>query len=170
MITFQILYLIATFRVCLYVLFQRAFAAPIYGPFFDPAAPFMGVPLYMAHPDPITPHQARPPAAPPPPVHPESSKSDPLEMTCSSSSSSSAPDDCYAPAGLGFADLMPNGFLSLESVQWSLLDFGDSSTVQGDPILGVFCKTFGHKHSFDFFLFFVLSCIHTGLKCPYEDP
>ena len=52
----------------------EGFAAPIFGPFFDPAAPFLGVPLYMAHPDPVPPHQAQPPTAPPPSVHPESSE------------------------------------------------------------------------------------------------
>ena len=50
------LYLIATSRVRLYVFFQRAFAASLVSPLFDLAAPFLGVPLYMAHPDPVPPH------------------------------------------------------------------------------------------------------------------
>ena len=52
------LYLTATSRVCLYIFFQRAFVVPIFSPLFDPSARFLGVPLYMTHPNPIPPHQA----------------------------------------------------------------------------------------------------------------
>ena len=62
------LYLTTTSRVCLYRFFQRAFATPIFSPFFDPTAQFLGVSLYMAHPDPVPPHQAQPPIIPPHPV------------------------------------------------------------------------------------------------------
>ena len=78
------LYLIATYQVRLYIFFQRAFAAPLFGPFFNLAAPFLGFPLYMAHPDLVPPHQAQPSVIPPHPVQPESSESDPSEMMDSS--------------------------------------------------------------------------------------
>ena len=43
------------FRLCFF--FRRDFAVPFSHPLFDPAAPFIVIPLYMAHPVP-------PPAAP----------------------------------------------------------------------------------------------------------
>ena len=100
-------YLTATSQVCLYIFFQRAFAAPLLGPLFDPVAPFPRVPLYMAHPDLIQPHKAQPPIAPPPSVQPESLE----KMMNSSSSSSLAPDDSFGLADHGPTGLLPNGFL-----------------------------------------------------------
>ena len=79
------LYLTTTSRVHLYIFFQWVFATLILSPLFDSAAPFLEVPLYMAHPYPVPPHQAQPPTASPPPVHPVSSESDPLEWMDSSS-------------------------------------------------------------------------------------
>ena len=68
----------------MYIFFHRAFATSLFSPFFDPTAPFLGVPLYIAYPDPVPPHQAQSPVVPPYPIQPESSKSDPLEMMDSS--------------------------------------------------------------------------------------
>ena len=89
---------IATSRVRLYIFYQRAFAAPVLSPLFYPTTSFLGVPLYMTHPNPVPPHQAQPSTAPPYPIQSESSESDPLKMMDLSSSSSSAPDDGFAPA------------------------------------------------------------------------
>ena len=50
------LYLTGTSQVRVYIFFYRAFVAPLLSPLFDPTAPFLGVPLYMAHPDPVPPH------------------------------------------------------------------------------------------------------------------
>ena len=77
-------------------------------PPFNLATPFLGVPLYMAHPDPIPPHEAQPPAAPPYPIQSKSSESYPSEMMDSSSSSSSTPDDGFVPADHEPAGFMPN--------------------------------------------------------------
>ena len=74
----DLLYLIATARFRLYVLF-RHFAIPLYSPLFDPTTPYLVVPLYMAHPDPVLPHQAHPLAPPPQHAHQGSSESDPAE-------------------------------------------------------------------------------------------
>ena len=109
------LYLTVTSRVCLYIFFQLAFAVPVFSLLFDPAALFLGVLLYMAHPGPVPPHQAHPPFVAPQYVPQESSESDPSKMMDSSSSSSLAPDNGYTPSDPGSASLMANGFLSLES-------------------------------------------------------
>ena len=109
------LYLTITSPVCLYIFFQWAFAAPVFSPLFDPTAPFLGVPLYMAHPDPVPTHHAQPPTVPPHSIQSESSESDPSESMDSSSSSSSAPGDGHAPAAAGSRGIIPNGFLSSES-------------------------------------------------------
>ena len=82
---------------------------PFFSPLYDPVAPFLAIPLYMAQ-------LAAPPVSPPtslPQLVPSlSSNGDPLEIADSSSSSSSAPDDGYALADPNIA----NGFLSLESI------------------------------------------------------
>ena len=96
-------------------IFPVDFSAPVLSPLFNLATPFLGVPLYMAHPDPISPHQAQPPVVPHYPVQPKSFESDPPEMM-DSSSSSSAPDARIVPVGPGTINVIVNGFLSLESV------------------------------------------------------
>ena len=106
------LYPMATARFRLYVFFHRAFAAPLYSPLFDSTTPYLVVPLYMAHLDPVPPLQAQPPAPPPPHVGQESSESDPSEPMDSSSSSPGAPDDDYTRANSS----VMNGFLSSESI------------------------------------------------------
>ena len=52
------LYLTVTTHVHSYIFFQRVFAVPIFSPFFDPTASFEGIPLYMAHSDPMPPQMA----------------------------------------------------------------------------------------------------------------
>ena len=98
------LYLMATARFRLYVFFHHSFATPIHSPLFDPAFPYLAIPVHLTHP----PAPAPPPPQPVQQVPPES---DPSEEMDSSSSSSGASDDSYAPADSG----MTNGFLSLES-------------------------------------------------------
>ena len=114
------LYLTATSRARPYIFFQHAFVVPIFSPLFDPVAPFLGVPLYIAHPDLVSPHPAQPPAAPPQYTAQGSSKNDQLEMVDSSSSSSSAIDDSQALGDPGSGSVMANEFLSSKSAQWSL--------------------------------------------------
>ena len=106
------LYLMAITWFRFYVFFRRAFAVLLYNPLFDPTTLYLVVPLYMAHLDPIPPHQAYPPPPPPQHAHQGSSESHPVELMDLSSSSSGALDDDYAPADSGMA----NGFLSSESV------------------------------------------------------
>ena len=90
-------------------------------PLFDPSAPYIAIPLYMAHPFPPPAATAvaaaaaliAPPASPPQQVPSISlSDDDDSSETMSSSSSSSAPSDGYAPADTNMA----NGFLSSESI------------------------------------------------------
>ena len=57
------LYFTATSRVHLYVFFQYAFAVPIFSPFFDLVAPFLGIPLYLAYSATVPPYMAQPAAA-----------------------------------------------------------------------------------------------------------
>ena len=93
--------------------FLVIFVVSIFSPLFDPTAPFEGIPLYMAHLDPMPPHKAQPvDAILPQPASPKSSESDPPKMSASSSSSSSALDDGYAPSDPRSAGLMVNEFLS----------------------------------------------------------
>ena len=98
----------------LYFFFRRDFAVPLAHPQFDPLAPYIAIPLYMAHPFPppaAAAAAAAPPAASPPQAPSISlSEEDPSEAV--SSSSSSAPSGGYAPADAGMA----NGFLSSESI------------------------------------------------------
>ena len=84
-------------------------------PLFDPSAPYIAIPLYMAHPfpPPVAATPITPPASPPQQVPFISlSGDDDLSEATSSSSSSSAPGGGYAPADTG----MTNGFLSSESI------------------------------------------------------
>ena len=98
----------------LYFFFRRHFVVPLTHPLFDPAAPYIVIPLYVAHPfPPSLAAPAAPPASPPQqvPSISLSEEEDPSEDT-SSSSSSSAPNSGYAPVNAG----MVNGFLSSESI------------------------------------------------------
>ena len=108
----------------LYFFFCRDFAVPLMHPLFDPAAPYIAIPLYMAHPfpsppaaaaaAPVVPVAAVPPASPPQQVLSFSlseEEEDPSEAT-SSSSSSLAPSSGYNQADAGMA----NGFLSSKSI------------------------------------------------------
>ena len=52
------LYITATCRFRLYFFFSHDFAIPLFSPLFDPATPFLAIPLHMAHP-------AAPPIPPP---------------------------------------------------------------------------------------------------------
>ena len=104
----------ASSRFHLYMFFGRAFVVPLLNPLFDPSTPFLGIPLYMAHPIPVPPHQAPPPTTPPQPAHPASFDSDPSEWMEFSSSSSSTPSDSPAPTDPRSAGVILNGFLSSE--------------------------------------------------------
>ena len=88
------LYITGTCHFCLYFFFHRDFTVPLSHLLFDPAAPFIAIPLHMTHPaaSPAAPPVLRP-ASPPQVVPSLSSDGDPLETVDSSSSSSSALDD-----------------------------------------------------------------------------
>ena len=105
-------YITDTYHFRLYFFFRRDFVVPLSHPLFDPAAPFIAIPLHMAHPVALaaTPPQAAP-ASPPQVVPSLSFESDPSEEVASSSLSS-APGDDYVPA----YPSMVNGFLSSESI------------------------------------------------------
>ena len=109
-------------RLCIYhwnlplsfvFFFHKGFAVPLSYPLFDPAVPFIAIPLQMAYPT--------PPPAPPvasslasfPQLVPSISldDDDPLEVAGSYSSSSFEPSDDYTPAKPDMA----NRFLSSES-------------------------------------------------------
>ena len=60
-------YITGTCHFRLFFFFCRDFAVPLYHPLFDPAAPFIAIPLYMAHP--VSPPEA--PAATPPTSPPQ---------------------------------------------------------------------------------------------------
>ena len=102
------LYITTTYHIRLYFFFRHDFAVPLFSPLFNPTAPFLAIPLYMAHPAALP---VAPSVSPPQLVPSLSLNGDPLEIV-DSSSSSSAPDDSYAATDLGMA----NGFLSLESI------------------------------------------------------
>ena len=57
------LYVTTTYHFHLYFFFCCDFAVPLFSPLFDPAAPFLVIPLYMAHPAATPP--VSPPASPP---------------------------------------------------------------------------------------------------------
>ena len=109
-------YIAGSCRFCFYFFFHRDFAVPLTHPLFDPTAPYIAIPLYMAHLFPSSPTLAPALIAPPvslPQQVPSISVSvedDPSEAT--SSSSSTVPGDDYASADASMA----NGFLSLESI------------------------------------------------------
>ena len=155
------LYLTTTSRVHLYIFFQCAFVVPVFSPIFDHAAPFLGVPLYMAHPDPVSPYQEQPPTPPQQYVPQGSSKSDPSEMMDSSSTSSLAPDDEQAPGDPKSAGIVLNKFLSSDSGQGSYPS-QEIVVVQSGPLLASF-MTLGHRYSFFCFLMYSYQ-----LKCPSE--
>ena len=103
-----------------YFFFCRDFAVPLMHPLFDPAAPYIAIPLYMVHPflpPPVAaaivlvvPVATAPPASPPQQV-PSFSLSEEEEDPLKATSSSSAPGSGYSSA-----DGMANGFLSSESI------------------------------------------------------
>ena len=103
------LYITTTCCFRLYFFFCCDSVVPLFSPLFDPATPFLAIPLYMAHP--IAP-PVSPPPSPPNVVPSLSSDDDPSETADSSSTSSSTPDDGYAPADPSMA----NGFLSSKSI------------------------------------------------------
>ena len=106
------LYITTTCRVCLYIFFHRDFVVSLFSLLFNPAAPFLVIPLHMTHSAaPLIP----PPTSPSQVVPSLSSDGDPSEAADSSSSPSSTLDYGYAPADLG----MVNGLLSSESIQRS---------------------------------------------------
>ena len=97
----------------LYFFFRRDFVVPLSHPLFDPAAPFLAILLYMAHPTPPLAALAASPPTSPPQVVPSLSPGDddPSEVVDSSFGSSSRPGDGYAPV----EPSMANGFLSSAS-------------------------------------------------------
>ena len=115
------IYISGSCRFRLYFFFRCDSAVPLTRPLFDPSAPYVVIPLYMAHPftpPPAAAAAAAVPAAAPPASPPHqvpsislSEEEDPSEAT-SSSSSSFALGSGYTPAN---AD-MANGFLSSKSV------------------------------------------------------
>ena len=106
------LYIVGSCHFRLYLFSNRDFAAPLFHPAFDPAAPYFGIPLHVAHPAsliapaaPAVPIPASPlQAVPDVPLSPES---DPSEAS-GSSSSSTGPSADYSPAGPGMA----NGYMT----------------------------------------------------------
>ena len=110
------MYISGSCRFQLFFFFCRDFAVLLMHPLFDPIAPYIAIPLYMAHPfrpPPAATAPTAPPASPPQqvPSISLSEEEDPSEAT-SSSSSSSAPGSGYALVDAGMA----NGFLSSESI------------------------------------------------------
>ena len=103
-------YIAGSCRFHFYFFFCRDFAVPLTHPMFDPTAPYIVIPLCMAHPFP--PPSAAAPVSPPQqvPSISVSDEDDPSEAM--SSSSSIAPNDGYAPVDASIA----NRFLSLESI------------------------------------------------------
>ena len=69
------LYLMASSCFRLYIFFYCSFVVSVLWPFFDPEAPFNGIPLFMAYSA----------AASPQPSHPASIESDPSKVSSSSS-------------------------------------------------------------------------------------
>ena len=106
------IYITATYRVRLYIFFLRDFAVPLFSPLFDPVAPFLAVPLHMAHPAIPSIPPVPPPTSPPQVVPSLSSDGDPSEVADSSSTLSFTLDDSYALADPSMA----NGFLSSGSI------------------------------------------------------
>ena len=110
------IYLAGTCCFHFYFFFRRDFAVPLTHPLFDSTAPYITIPIYMAHPFPTLATAVAPaaPLASPPQQVPFISlddDDDPSEAM-SSSSSSSAPGNGYALVDASMA----NGFLSSESI------------------------------------------------------
>ena len=99
------LYIVGSCHFRLYLFSNRNFAALLFHPAFDPAAPYFAIPLHVTHPAPplapIVPSPASPPQVVP--DIPLSPMSDPSEASGSSSSSSGSSVD-YSPAGSGVAN------------------------------------------------------------------
>ena len=98
-------------RFHFYFFFRRDFVVPLTHPLFDSTAPYIAIPLYMAHPFPPPPAAAAPvaPLQQVPSIS-ISDEDDPSKAT--SSSSSTTPSDDYAPADASIV----NGFLSSEFI------------------------------------------------------
>ena len=96
------LYLIVTSHIRLYIFFQCPFAVSVLSPFFDPEAPFEGIPLYMAHSA----------AASPQPTPLAAMEVDPSETSASSPSSSASGGSGHSPSDPRLSGIMVNGFLS----------------------------------------------------------
>ena len=111
-------YIAGSCRFHFYFFFNRDFVVPLTHPLFNPTAPYIAIPIYMAHPFPppvaaVAAAPAASPAASPQQVPSISfSEEEDLSEVVSSSSSSSAPGIDYAPADANMA----NGFLSSESI------------------------------------------------------
>ena len=103
-------YITGTYRFCLYFFFHRDFTVLLSHPLFDPTAPFIAIPLYMALPaPPPAPPMATPPTSPPQVVPSLTlDNEDPSEASKLSSGLSFGPSDDYTLAEPGMA----NGFLS----------------------------------------------------------
>ena len=108
-------YITGTCRFRLYFFFLRDFAVPLFHPLFDPATPFIAIPLHMAQPAPSP--TVIPPASPPQIVPSLSldDDDDPSETSTSSSGSSSEPSDNYTPVELGMANGVPVFYTQLEA-------------------------------------------------------
>ena len=117
-------YLMATSYVHLYIFFQHPFIVSIFGPTFDPMAPFGGIPMHMAHPAAATPQ-------------PSPSSSMEIDPSKAISSSSFFAFGCsgHPPDSLGSSGIIPNGFLSPELEQGIMQDllrgsFGKLSAIE----------------------------------------
>ena len=109
------LYITATCCFRLYIFFFHDFIVPLFSPSFDPTAPFLAMPIYMAHPAaPPAAALASLPASTPQVVPSFPFESDPSEELASSSPSTSPSTSAVEYALTDLA--MVNGFLSSESV------------------------------------------------------
>ena len=112
-------YIAGNCRFHFYFFFSRDFTVPLSHPLFDPTAPYVAIPIYLAHPFPPPAAAATAAAlaassAASPPQAPSisfSEEEDPSEAM-SLSSSSSIPGGGYTPADAGMA----NGFQRKESI------------------------------------------------------
>ena len=104
-------YIAGSCRFHFYFFFSRDFVDPLTHPLFDPTAPYIAIPIYMALPFPPPTAAAAPTASPQQvPSISFSEEEDPSEAASSSSSS-------FAPGAYTAADAsMANGFLSSESI------------------------------------------------------
>ena len=106
-------YIAGSYRFHFYFFFCKDFAVPLSHPLFDPSAPYIAIPLYMAHPFPPPPPPAAvaativPPASPPQQVPSISLSDDDDPSEATSSSSSTAPGETPA---LGMDSSLQNPF------------------------------------------------------------